>query len=485
MKTIGLVGGGVLGALLAVGCSSSSVSPVPEVDGGDAGHRTDARTPKKDGAMPGVDAARDAKKPTTDATKPVADAAKDVKTTPDSGGEADAATDAKKPIHEAGSDATGDGGPPTRHVLVTYNGAPTSTTSAMFAVNLTTRAIDGTLTIGGTDSVTDTSNASAPFVMNDQLDVIDRVDPTTWHIDGSWSVALPGDAGGNLSYPWAVVVATESQVYVVRNGSNVIDVLDTTTAPDGGKPTAQIDLSGLVQPNTGGTVGAAAAAYVPTSKLLYVVLQNVAPTFVDGDLLCAPTVATVVAVDTTTNTLVRLGDAGPGGAIALHGYDPIEQGAVYDAQNHRLLVFEAGCNAAPTTDGGAPGALTGRGVEEIDLTTNTSKILLEANGQGYPGNLVYIDEHDAVVGFSYPTAAFKWDPTTTTLGDPLPNAPELFDYDGAGNLVGAVVNYGDGGAAVTNIVSMSLSTGAVTTLRSNVVNVDNGWLASVGVWPRP
>ncbi len=485
MKTIRLVGGGVLGALLAVGCSSSSGAPLQEVDAGDAGHGTDARTPKQDAAKSGVDGARDAKKPTTDATKPVADATSDVRAPTEAGGKPDAAKDARKPSHEAGSDAAADGGSSTRHVLVTYNGAPTSTTSAMFAVNLTTKAIDGTLNIAGTDSVTDTSNVRAPFLMNDQLDVIDCIDPTTWHIDGSWSVALPGDAGGNLSYPWAVVVASESQVYVVRNGSNVIDVLDTTTAPDGGKPTAQIDLSGLVQPNTQGAVGAAAAVYVPTSKLLYVVLQNVAPTFVDGDLLRAPTVATVVAVDTTTNKLTSLGDAGPGGAIALHGYDPIEEGTVYDAQNHRLLVFEAGCNAAPTTDGGAPGALTGRGVEEVDLTTSTSKILLEANGQGYPSNLVYIDEHDAVLGFSYPTAAFKWDPTTTTLGDPLPNAPQLFDYDGAGNLVGAVIHYGDGGAAVTDIVSMSLGTGAVATLQSNVVNVNNGWLASVGVWPRP
>ena len=424
MKTIGLVGGGVLGALLAVGCSSSSVSPVPEVDGGDAGHRTDARTPKKDGAMPGVDAARDAKKPTTDATKPVADAAKDVKTTPDSGGEADAATDAKKPIHEAGSDATGDGGPPTRHVLVTYNGAPTSTTSAMFAVNLTTRAIDGTLTIGGTDSVTDTSNASAPFVMNDQLDVIDRVDPTTWHIDGSWSVALPGDAGGNLSYPWAVVVATESQVYVVRNGSNVIDVLDTTTAPDGGKPTAQIDLSGLVQPNTGGTVGAAAAAYVPTSKLLYVVLQNVAPTFVDGDLL--------VRSDGRDRRRRRHHDQ--------HARPPRRRRARRGHRAPRVRPDRAGGRlrrAEPSPprvrgglqrraddrrrcSGGAHGAWRGGDRPHHEHEQDPPR----GERPGLPGQPRLHRRARRRGRLLVSDRSLQWDSTTTTLGDPLPNAPE-------------------------------------------------------------
>jgi hypothetical protein len=497
MKTIGLVCGGVLGALLAVGCSSASVAPLQQVDGGDAGRRMEAGKPKKDGAIPVADAARDARKPVVDASpehdatkpapdasrppgdaaKPVGDAARDVKTTSEAGGKGDAAKDA---------------GAPARHVLVTYD---STNPSAVVAVNLATKAIDGDLETADPEAVTDTSNALAPFLLNQTLDVVDRIDPTTWTIDGSWSVAVPGDAGGAISDPYAVVVASESHVYVVRYLSNVVDVIDTTTAADGGKPTASIDLSGLVQANDqDGVVEATAAAYVPGSKLLYVVLGNIDRNTVappDYDLLCVQTTSTVVAIDTTSNTLVSLTDAGPGGGIALQGYDPVQGGTVYDAPNHRLLVFEAGCNPASTSDGGAPGAVQRRGVEEVDLTARTTKILLDASDQGFPGSFVYVSPTQAAISFtsyvSYTPAysAFAWDPTSTVLGSPLPNAPDVFDHDGAGNLVGASIFYGDGGAATSDILSMSLGTGAATTLQSNVIKVGNGYIGSVGVWPRP
>jgi hypothetical protein len=66
------------------------------------------------------------------------------------------------------------------------------------------------------------------------------------------------------------------------------------------------------------------------------------------------------------------------------------------------------------------------------------------------------------------------------------NAPQTFDYDGNGNLVGASVVYGDAGAATTNIFSMPLATpNDITVLQSNVIDLGDGYVASVGVWPRP
>ena len=65
---------------------------------------------------------------------------------------------------------------------------------------------------------------------------------------------------------------------------------------------------------------------------------------------------------------------------------------------------------------------------------NTSKTLLDASDQGFPGTLVDVSAQQAVVGFVYPTyKAFMWNPTLSNLGSELPGAPQAFDYDGHGN----------------------------------------------------
>jgi hypothetical protein len=444
MKKKSMVRGGSFAAML-VACGSGSTPSSGEKD---ASPRSDGNTPKLDAAA-------------------------------DSG-----ATDAGQKGNEAGAE----GGAVTRHVLVTYDGTSPTT---MFAVDVATGAIDGKVTTLDTQAITDTTNSLAPFLLNQSLDTIDRIDPASWTVDGSWSVALPGDSGGAYSDPYAVVVASESQVYAIRYLSNVIDIFDMTKPADGGKRTGVIDLSSLVQPaDKDGNVEATGAVYVASSKLLYVVLGNIDTYATDAymgsfDTICVSTKSSVIAIDTVKNKVVTLGGAAPGGGIALEGYDP--SSVVYDAKGSRLLVFEAGCNPAPTADGGPPGMIRQRGVEQVDLTSKTSKILLDASAQGFPGNLVYIDETHAAIGFIYPSyAAFAWDPTSTTLGASLPNAPQTFDYDGNGNLVGASVDYGDGGTATTDILSMSLATGKVTTLQSNVIVLGGaGYVGSVGVWPRP
>jgi hypothetical protein len=387
----------------------------------------------------------------------------------------------------------------TPHLLVAYNGTTNlSTPSSVVAVNLVTKAIDGTISSADSEAIVDTSNSVAPFLLNQTLDTV--VEIQGWSGGGSWTIpANPGD-GAPTDDPYAVSVAAGNSLYVVSYASNDIYVYDLGSP--GSPPTARIPLALYLQPgDADGFVDATAAVYDAKTGLLYVVLGNIntALTTSGGDTydymgsyetLCATTTSSVIAIDTTNNGVVSLQGSAPGGGIALKGYDPSgPQGVVFDTLNNRLLILEAGCNPPPTTDGGAPGAVQQRGVEAVDLTARTSSIVLDASSQGFPGNLVYVSETEAVVSFIYPTnTAFHWNPTETTLGAAIPTAPQSFDYDGNGNLVGANVNYPttDGGAMTTDIVSVSLATGNVTVLQSNPVTLgDYGLVASVGVWPRP
>jgi hypothetical protein len=316
------------------------------------------------------------------------------------------------------------------------------------------------------------------------------IDPSTWTAASSWSVKAPGDAGMGSSDPYAIVMGGGTSAYVLRNLSNVIDVIDTSATSDAGVVTSSIDLSSLVQSgDADGLVEVTAGFYDPTRQLVYVVLGNI-NTFAtldymgNYDTICVGTTSTVVAIDTTTNTLKPLGGTGMGGSIALLGYDPTS--IVYDAANDRVLIVEAGCNPEPATDGGAPGPLRRRGVEAVALAGGTTAVLLDNSTQGFPGSFVYVGPHQAVVGFSYPTyQAFAWDPTTPTLGTQYANAPQVFDYDGSGNLVGVNVNYGADGGVTVDTTSMSLASGMAVKLVSNAAPPGTDYVGSVGVWPRP
>jgi hypothetical protein len=447
-KMTTILGGACL-TLLGASCSSSS-SPTMMAD---AGQHHDSGTGTKEDAKGG-------------GTKEAGGAR-------DTGG---------TPHKEAGG---GDAGSAT-HVLVTYAG--TTPGSTLVAVNLATKAVDGTLNSSDSDVITVSNNASAPFLLEQSEDQVVELEPAApWKAEGSWSVALTADTGQSDADPVAVLVTSDSQAYVARYDSNQLDIINLSEAVDGGKAMGTFDLSTLVQTgDDDGLVDVQALVYVAATSRVYVVMANNAAYAYVNDTpytLCGTTKATVTAIDTTGNALVNLDGTGKGGSIELVGADPTS--VVYDPVGGRILVFEAGCSPAATTDGGTPGALQQAGVEAVDLSTSTSAMLLQSNSQGYPGNLVLIDSTHAVIGWSYPTIAYVWDPTMTSLGAALPNAPQLFDYDGHGNLVGANINYGDGGAGTTDIVSMSLATGDVTVLQANVLTVGNSYIASVNTWPKP
>jgi len=391
--------------------------------------------------------------------------------------------------------AEAEAGPTPQRVLVTTNN---SSSSELIAVNVATKAVDGRLTFPGDLGTTDARNPFFPFLLEQANNVVARLDPVfPWLVDSSWNILLKDGIDGGYPYtdPVAAVIGAGGKAYVLRYNRNDIAVVQTTQTVDAAPPVAKIDLSTLLQKNdTDGTVEMTAGVFIASTHTLYVVLGNidqhtVAPP--SYDLLCTGTTSTVIAIDTTTDKLMSIG-TGPGNSIALTGFDPVFYGTVYDAKNNRLLIAEAGCNLPPKGDAG-PGALFHRGVEEVDLATGTTKILLDTSkgvfpaGTGYPTSFVYIDADLAVLGFDASgSSVYRWNPTKSHLLLKIPNAPDTFAYDGAGNLLGTVTTYGDGGSSSTSVVSVAIGTGNQTQLTTpDPFTIPGGFIGGVDVWPKP
>jgi hypothetical protein len=380
-----------------------------------------------------------------------------------------------------------DAAPPPR-MLLTYNGA---SQSELVAFGLASSSVDGRLVYDdfiGTAYV----GGGAPWLLEQSTDLVGRLDvQKPWVVDSSWSVAMHDltDAGYAQSYadPQAAILAG-SKAYVLRYTRNLVAVLDPSQSLDGGAPTGSVDLSGEIQASGDGYVQPLGGVYVAAQKRVYVVLGNIDRFDVVNngyDLLCTSTTPTVVAIDTTSDTLVDLNGSAPGSGWALPGYNPAQGLGVlaYDAQtgsSGRLLVIEAGCYQ-PTGDGGA-GPLVKRQVDSIDLATGQTQVLLDLTTAAFPFGLTYIDAHHAIVQLD---TAYAWDPTTTTLGPAIPNAPDAFVYDGAGNLVGVKTNYAaDGGVQGIDVLSVSVD-GGVTKLASNPFTLTGGFIGGVALWPVP
>jgi hypothetical protein len=401
-----------------------------------------------------------------------------------------------------------DGGPPTEGgitgdagtnstLLVAYG----TSTSELFAVNIAGKSLSGTLDFPGAFGAPFDQTA-APWLLEQDVDVVARLDATQpWVVDSSWNVALSDatDAGSSYSDPYAVVVSSPNAAYVLRYTRNEIAVINPSQNVDGGAPTSTIDLSSLVQAADGdGAVEMTAGVYVASSQLLYVVLGNIDRNDVVNEgvnLLCVPTVSTVIAIDTTTNTIKSLGGTGPQGSVVLSGYDPVAGGVVYDPANNRLLIAESGCN--PLGEAGMGGADSGtpvgpiqkRGVEAVSLATNTTQILHDGSMDGVPSSFVYIDATHAVLGFDYTgSETVQWNPTMSALGAAIPNAPDLFVYDGVANLVGVLTTSAGDGGSTTNVISAPIAGGAATTILSNpfmAAGCGSYCVGGLALWPQP
>jgi hypothetical protein len=418
--------------------------------------------------------------------------------TPDAGPVADASMphdaqspDAGAPVPDGSAADAADATPPPR-LLLSYNGA---STSELVAFGLDSKAVDGRFTYPGfigTTYVTPTS----PWLMEQANDVVARLDPLQpWLIASSWNVALNDEADSGFAAPYSdpdgVVVGAGTKAYVLRYTRNLIAVVDSSQNVDAGAPLKTIDLSSQLQSGGDGYVEMTAGWYDAANSRLYVLLGNINR----GDVgcngycqLCSSTSPTIVAIDTTTDTLAALGaDAGEAGVVtsgyALGGYDPAfgPSPMVYDAPNNRLLVLETGCSTMGA-DGGV-GPVVRREVEAVSLTDGSSHQLLDLTASAYPQAMFYLDAHHVILQLD---TAYTWDPTTTTLGTAIPNAPDTFSVDGQGNLVGVTQDYGaDGGPSGISVLSVSSGDGGVTTLGQNPFSLTNGFVGGAQLWPAP
>jgi hypothetical protein len=416
----------------------------------------------------------------------------------------DAGSEASAPVPDAGPPpaivdgaaeaATGLGcgdvtGAPPR-LLLSMSGA---TTSELVAFNLVTHAVDGRLTYQGFG--TTSSTGSDPYLLAQQADVVMRLDAREpWKAVSTWSTAGSDrrDGGAAYSDPATVIVPSCGKGYVLRFTRNGIAVIDTTKAADAAPPESFIDLSGLLQAkDPDGLVEMTSAVYVPDQGRMYVLLANYDSTKIAPDgytALCADTAPTIVGIDVITHQIVSLGGTGPGGSIALGGYNPALGSPLwYDAPGKRLLVLSAGCNLEDA-DGGA-GAVSRRRVEEVDLATGQVKTLLLLDTRGFPASFVYVDATRAALSF-YGDGAFFWNPAAATLGAPIPGGLDFLASDGNGNVVGPRATYlADGGTAI-EVVSVPFSdagaidAAAVTKLGENPFTDNRGFLSGAETWPR-
>jgi hypothetical protein len=113
-------------------------------------------------------------------------------------------------------------------------------------------------------------------------------------------------------------------------------------------------------------------------------------------------------------------------------------------------------------DSGVPGDTHMREVDAFDLSTGIATRALDLDADGFPSALAMTDATHLAIGFDFGFGGNIWDVTTNALGAALTNAPDVFAYDGQGNLVGAHTDFlADGGQAVS-LVSVRVDDGGVT-----------------------
>ena len=402
--------------------------------------------------------------------------------------------DAGPPKSDATVDQTspdaGDAGATGPRLLMTY----AATSGELVSYDVAGKTVAARATLPGYEE-TQHSGGDWFLLGEGSADVVAKLSPTSpTTAIASWNVHLNDgvDGGEANANPVAIVETAPNKAYVLRYNRNQIAVIDPSASADGGAPVSTIDLSSLMQANDhDGHVDMTAAVYDASRKRVYVALGNIDINLVDPEgffLLCAGTQSTIVAIDTTNDTLVNLGGSGPGGGIVLNGYSPQTAtfgGLVLDSANDRLLVFSTGCNAPGTGDAGA-GPLSGRVIEAVDLKTNLTTLLLDANTQPYPGQFFYLDGAHALVQFGYGafSTTYAWDPTQSTLGAAYAATPDVFDLDGKGHFLGPQSTIaGDGGAGPTNVIAVDVGDGGVTQLGQNPFVQSGGFIGNATYHP--
>jgi hypothetical protein len=349
------------------------------------------------------------------------------------------------------------------------------------------RTFDGQLEYPGYYGATYVTPSDA-WLLEQSNNVVGRLDRAQpWALQAFWNIGATGASSCFNTYmqPNAVVPGPGTKAYVLRYGCNSIAVIDTTGAVFARPPSGEIDLSAEAPSDGNAFLRMTAGVYVPGRQRLYVLLANVGnSTSCQGTcLMCTGVHPSIVAIDTSTDALVPMKARSPNLGVALNGYNPADM--VYDPDADRLLVLHAGCNQLD--DGGDSAPLTGNGVEEVSLADGTAKTLLDFAPLGTRAaplppqgglfrHLYYIDPHHAILDRGQ---AYTWDPSTTTLGPPIPNSSFPFVYDGAGGLLGVELRAG------WQVVQVRVPDGMVTTLGLLPYSNDFSSLIGLQLWGAP
>lgn len=336
-------------------------------------------------------------------------------------------------------------------------------------------------------------SSAGPFLIESSEDVVARLDPAQpWNIRSTWTVKLDDafDGGEPYADPVQVVVTAPNKAYVLRYNRNKIAVIDPSKDVEAGAPATSLDLGSLLQAGDGdGHVDMSGAIYDPARSRLYVALANIDLHNVDPQgffQLCGTTESTLVAIDTTTDNLVSLGGAGPGGGVVLGGVSPQIAGyggVIFDAAGDRVLVLSTGCNDK-LGDGGT-GPLRGRIVEAVSLKSNSTQRLLDANAQDFPGQLAFVSPTQAIIqfGFAGYGKTYLWDPSQPTLGASLSIAPDVFDYDRKGSIVGPGRSDGGAGALEVLRVGVGAPDAGAKVLGTDPFGKKGDFLGNATLWP--
>jgi hypothetical protein len=334
------------------------------------------------------------------------------------------------------------------------------------------------------------STNTSPWVLEQSNDLVLRMDPTQpWKPTSSWSLAnVPQSAVSFGNEDPFAVVEVGNKAYVLGYASDYLAVLDTSQTYDAGAPTKTIGL--VPNADAGVALEGIALAYDAAAGRIWVVLGNAnSPSYPP---ICAPEDHPfVVAIDTTTDTVVS------GLQYTLQGYGtPLATNAVvFDSANDRLLIATEGCNdPVDETDGAVnPGAFDQAYIEQISLAgadAGANTVLLTLSPSNAPAALVYVDDTHAFVQTENGT--FAWNPTQSTLGAAITNAPDTFVWDGHGHLLGprSTLLADDAGVSIA-VVAVDPLDGGVTTLATNPFTPvpanpfqQQAW-QSVDIWPHP
>jgi hypothetical protein len=419
---------------------------------------------------------------------------------PDGGSDAriaDAATDTRaeatlRATEAGGNEAAPDGPTDAGSVgpFLTLSYTFDSFNDTAYAVfNPATGAMEGSLTYA--QFGTNLSSNASPWVLEQFNDRVLQMDPAQpWKVRSSWSVVEPpaeSFEAGAAAYSDAFSVAeVGTKAYVALFTRDYIAVLDTSTATDGGAPLKSISLSQFVSDaDVDHGLESIAIFYDTKQSLVWVVLGNTNQAVSSATfpyLTCVPGFHPIVAaIDPTTDTVVS------GKTYALSGFDVYPASAVaFDPANDRLLAASQGCSdVTDESDGGIDAGPTIQSyVEALSLATGTDTILLNPAPPGASA-LVYVDAAHAFIQSS--SGVNAWNPSQTTLGALLPNAPEAIVWDGNGHLLGpTTTSLSDGGTSFA-LISVDTPDGGVTTLATNpfTPTPDPDSWEGLDLWPHP